>query len=202
MWVTSVLSCLNFSFSRTRCQRWSVNCRLARPTLWSVFALILVVSRTVLTASTCLPNYSTLVCLRWSAWFDIDTLSACHSQAFSAGQYDSVSCNCHNSPSETSYSVLTCWFIPLAAPSSIYAFSPLNERWLVCSSFCLPHWSPVGHMHYTPQQVTAISFTFYMTEWDGRGEQKAWQRVPSLHGNVNAKTYAVQVHILTCSLSQ
>lgn len=71
---------------RTRCQRWSVKCRPALPTLLSVCAQTPAVSRTVLTASMCPPSCSTLGCLRWSAWSVMDTLSACPSQASSAGQ--------------------------------------------------------------------------------------------------------------------
>lgn len=72
--------------NRTRCQRWSVSCRLALRTLWSVCAPTPVVSQTVLTASMCLPSCSTSGCLRWCAWSVMDTLYACPSQASSAGQ--------------------------------------------------------------------------------------------------------------------
>lgn len=98
------ISCLFPSF-RIRCQSWSVSCRPALRTLWSVCAPTPVVSQTVLTASMCLPSCSTSGCLRWCAWSVMDTLSACLFQASSPGQCWSMlhnyeRCNGHNLSSE------------------------------------------------------------------------------------------------------
>lgn len=72
--------------SRTHCLRWSVSCRPAHLTLWSVSAPTQAVTLTVSTASTCLPSCNTSGCSRWSVWSVMDTRSVCLSRASSAGQ--------------------------------------------------------------------------------------------------------------------
>ena len=171
-----------FPSFRTRCPRWSVSCRPAVLTLWSACAPTPAASQTVLTVSMCQPSCSTSGCLRWCAWSVMDTLSACPSQAFSAGQ-------CRNTCIIKSAAAVITRNLKLLCYLCAMIHS-LHSLLFTYSFFCLkfdrfPFFISLSvsviSLTLRSQQVTVISVRWWVTGRAGQSKLKVSKRMTSLH---------------------